>query len=228
MKLSHLQKQTYAAQDKILAAFSKMKSFPFVLSGGTALSRFYFHHRFSEDLDFFFKGFTYSFAFVDLVINALRKEAFLCDLVGRTDEPGRLKFAGYVITQDKVSVKVDFLEDPFSGMWLPVHRKSDSGLVFEVDHPDQIYYRKFYSLLEQWHHTKKIRREKDLIDLYFLHRYHQKIERTMVLYRRNHVPIDEEKIIMILGSLKRGSLREIYRRALVRASNLLLKEGLGK
>ena len=41
----------YPLQDKVLAAFEKAGRL--YLTGGTALSRFYFNHRYSDDLDFF-------------------------------------------------------------------------------------------------------------------------------------------------------------------------------
>ncbi|MCI0471849.1 MAG: nucleotidyl transferase AbiEii/AbiGii toxin family protein [Candidatus Aminicenantes bacterium] len=40
----------YVIQDEILMA---LEEFDFYLTGGTALSRFYFNHRYSDDLDFF-------------------------------------------------------------------------------------------------------------------------------------------------------------------------------
>jgi predicted nucleotidyltransferase component of viral defense system len=42
----------YALQDKILKFVDQRES-SFFLGGGTALSRFYYHHRYSDDLDFF-------------------------------------------------------------------------------------------------------------------------------------------------------------------------------
>ncbi|PIW07184.1 hypothetical protein COW38_03270, partial [Candidatus Collierbacteria bacterium CG17_big_fil_post_rev_8_21_14_2_50_45_7] len=42
----------YPLQDKILATVSTLET-KFYLTGGTALSRGYFDHRFSDDLDFF-------------------------------------------------------------------------------------------------------------------------------------------------------------------------------
>lgn len=47
----------YPFQDKI---FALIQSEMFYLSGGTCLSRFYYHHRFSDDLDFFFDGYQHS------------------------------------------------------------------------------------------------------------------------------------------------------------------------
>ena len=42
----------YPIQDKVLEIIQKSNSL-FYLTGGTALSRFYFNHRYSDDLDFF-------------------------------------------------------------------------------------------------------------------------------------------------------------------------------
>lgn len=43
-------KKLYPVQDKVFSAF---KDSPFYLTGGTALSRGYYNHRFSDDLDYF-------------------------------------------------------------------------------------------------------------------------------------------------------------------------------
>jgi hypothetical protein len=45
-------KNLYPFQDGILSILKKLK-LPFYLTGGTALSRFYFNHRYSDDLDLF-------------------------------------------------------------------------------------------------------------------------------------------------------------------------------
>jgi len=42
----------YPLQNGVLNLVKKLKT-PFFLTGGTALRRFYFNHRFSDDLDFF-------------------------------------------------------------------------------------------------------------------------------------------------------------------------------
>ncbi|MBN1756377.1 nucleotidyl transferase AbiEii/AbiGii toxin family protein [bacterium] len=46
----------YPFQDKI---FELIQSEMFYLTGVTCLSRFYYEHRYSDDLDFFFDGFNY-------------------------------------------------------------------------------------------------------------------------------------------------------------------------
>jgi predicted nucleotidyltransferase component of viral defense system len=45
-------KELYSLQDKFLSELYSQDS-PFYLTGGTALSRFYLKHRWSDDLDFF-------------------------------------------------------------------------------------------------------------------------------------------------------------------------------
>ena len=42
----------YHLQDKVLLLVSKLDN-EFYLTGGTALHRFYYNHRYSDDLDFF-------------------------------------------------------------------------------------------------------------------------------------------------------------------------------
>ena len=42
----------YPLQNGVLSLVKKSKT-PFFLTGGTALSRYYFHHRYSDDLDLF-------------------------------------------------------------------------------------------------------------------------------------------------------------------------------
>lgn len=45
--------QLYPLQDKFLRLLERQHAGQFYLTGGTALSRFYFQHRYSDDLDFF-------------------------------------------------------------------------------------------------------------------------------------------------------------------------------
>lgn len=234
------QEKVYKEQDRILLALKKIRPFPFVLSGGTALSRFYFHHRFSEDLDFFCEEMDFSFEKVEKMAALLRMSGIPCELVTQSEKPGHLKAAIYN-AGDPIQIKIDFLEDPFTGMWNPITRKTESEIAFRVDALDQIYYRKLFALIEQWHKTRRISRTKDLVDLYAFFRYHRNLEKTLAYYRENHVPIPEEKLIMILGSLNKKNLieggkkilrltgfglDEVYD-GLKKAGEELLRKGLG-
>ena len=50
MPVEYYNKVIYPLQDKVIPVF---KNTPFYLTGGTALSRGYFNHRYSDDLDYF-------------------------------------------------------------------------------------------------------------------------------------------------------------------------------
>lgn len=80
---------------------------PFYLTGGTALGRFYLHHRNSEDLDFFTNE---NKAFKEIVLGLLEKikKSFELDadkLIINED------FARFVIQEGTVFLKVEFVND---------------------------------------------------------------------------------------------------------------------
>lgn len=203
--LSANQKEVYLQQDQILFLLKKFPEFPFVLSGGTALARFYLHHRFSEDLDFFFEGIGLPFDKISQIMTYLKQSGIQTEFVGKTNKKYFIKVASYVVG-NKTPIKVDFLEDPFSGMWNPSFKKNGSNLSFRVDHIDLIYYRKFFSIAEQYTKNGQIHRIKDLVDLYCLHHNYKKIENRILFYTSHSIPIDIEKIILSFSSVK---LKEI-------------------
>jgi predicted nucleotidyltransferase component of viral defense system len=159
--------ELYKMQDVILDAFYGSHEFPFVLSGGTALSRFYLHHRESEDLDFFCKNIVLDFEYIYKIINQeLRNRGFICEEIERADKEGLIKYIMLVVTFNGASLKMDFLEDPFSGMWEPGMRKDYTHSPVLVDALELIYYRKLYAITYGRHPLTE--RVKDLVDLYFL------------------------------------------------------------
>lgn len=198
--------KVYEQQDKILQEVSRMAFFPFVLSGGTALSRFYLNHRISEDLDFYFNGFEFDFLAVEKVINTLRSKNLKCRQIGSTDKPGLLRAASYACAVGQ-EIKLDFLEDPFSGMWDPVKKQFGEGGTILVDHIDQIYYRKLYSVL----HSGKLtsgQRTKDLVDIYYLHGRHKPLLSFMKYLRDENVPLPEGEIAFYLDRLDYDEFRQ--------------------
>ena len=64
--LNHL----YPFQDRVLYALSLVDA-GFYLTGGTALSRGYLNHRFSEDLDFFVNDSEHFILWADRVVQGL-------------------------------------------------------------------------------------------------------------------------------------------------------------
>ena len=74
MKMSEkfYQENLYPFQDGILNIVRKLNT-PFYLTGGTALSRHYFNHRFSDDLDLFVNSDPHYSRHVAQILNALEE-----------------------------------------------------------------------------------------------------------------------------------------------------------
>ena len=66
------QEKLYPFQDKILKILGRA-DIEFYLTGGTALSRFFLNHRYSDDLDFFLNASTSFKKQVQTIINLLHK-----------------------------------------------------------------------------------------------------------------------------------------------------------
>ena len=90
----------YPLQDKVLKLISPLQT-PFYLTGGTALSRFYFNHRYSEDLDLFVNQDTYFSNYVERIISQLTPLKIF--VIHRSE-------SYFSIKADKI-LKVDFVND---------------------------------------------------------------------------------------------------------------------
>lgn len=116
----------YPLQDKILSLVSGLST-DFYLTGGTALSRVYLHHRYSDDLDFFANEIPDFKKQVSSVIKALEKTGFKYDITVADDG-----FARIFIYEGEHSLKVDFVNDvPYrrgSSIKSPVYYKTDNIL----------------------------------------------------------------------------------------------------
>ena len=102
----------YPLQNGILKAIEKL-SLPFYLTGGTALSRFYLHHRYSDDLDFFINDDPNFSTYTAAAISELMKMEDL-----NIDKNNLIATPYYVsinITKDSTPLKIDFVND------IPVH-----------------------------------------------------------------------------------------------------------
>lgn len=91
----------YPLQDKVLEIIQKSDS-PFYLTGGTALSRFYFNHRYSDDLDFFVNQNPNFVSDADQIIATLGKSAVV---------EIKLKSTTYYSIVVNEQLKVDFVND---------------------------------------------------------------------------------------------------------------------
>jgi len=95
----------YPNQDKFLKLLDSLET-DFYLTGGTALSRVYLNHRYSDDLDFFVNDNPKFQAQIDIVISELKKQNFNFDIVTKDKS-----FFRIFINVDNTILKTDFVND---------------------------------------------------------------------------------------------------------------------
>ena len=122
------EERLYPLQDGILIKLKELGA-PFYLTGGTALSRFYYSHRYSTDLDLFSDNSLDFQESVQQAFDYLRAAGYYWN-----EQNNYLRTENYVtlyIEHDRfdVSVKIDFVEDlvPHFGAL------SCSGLYHQID-----------------------------------------------------------------------------------------------
>lgn len=102
----------YPLQDGVLRILARAfapsyEGAPF-LTGGTALSRRYFDHRYSDDLDLFFQDYPDYAVSVEIVLRALTS-------AGMDLEPGSTvrieSFSQVVVVKDAVRLRIDLIND---------------------------------------------------------------------------------------------------------------------
>ncbi len=107
-------KNIYPLQDFVCSLLADNKDI--YLTGGTALTRFYFQHRLSEDLDFFIRvGENDTLETIDL---QKRTDTYAKDLAGKlmrkfdiADEWHSDTYSRFYVNTDVVSLKIDFVRE---------------------------------------------------------------------------------------------------------------------
>lgn len=100
-------KKLYPFQDSIFQKIDHLKT-NFYLTGGTALSRFYLDHRYSDDLDFFVNDDNNFLYQLNSIQNELAKH-FQLKVVIKEE-----RFSRYTIENDNLTLKLEFINDvPF-------------------------------------------------------------------------------------------------------------------
>jgi hypothetical protein len=107
----------YPLQDKVLKIVTELPV-EFYLTGGTALSRAYLNHRYSDDLDFFVNNADNFKAQASMVIKAL-KEAGISFETAVADEG----YARIFVFQGEHALKLDFVNDVSFRSGTPEHTK---------------------------------------------------------------------------------------------------------
>ena len=102
----------------------------YYLTGGSALSLYYFHHRESADLDFFCKPKEFSKEKIQKILDILQKELHVTiDPIDEKNEKGLVKMIVYIIElPGQWKCKLDFVED-YLGLSKPINN-FDGILIF--------------------------------------------------------------------------------------------------
>ena len=126
----------YKEQDKIInLSFPALKEF--YLTGGTALSRYYLNHRYSDDLDFFCDDSNDFSSKVDEIIHLIQKHYELDETVtSKHDNFARIQVIG------EIPIKIEFVNEK-TFYWGKI--KVSKGL--SVDNPANILANKITAIL---------------------------------------------------------------------------------
>jgi predicted nucleotidyltransferase component of viral defense system len=104
----------YPFQDQVLAVLGNIDT-GLYLSGGTALSRGYLNHRFSEDLDFFVNDKADFQLWADRFVQALSHSSrWDCQINQREERYFRLS-----LVQDEINLKIEMINDVPSRIGMP-------------------------------------------------------------------------------------------------------------
>jgi hypothetical protein len=94
----------YPLQDRVIRTVNQADT-GFYLSGGTAASRGYLQHRFSDDLDYFVNDDARFGLWVERIIQALNQD-WRCEVLMKEE-----RFARLNLVQNDVSLKVEMIND---------------------------------------------------------------------------------------------------------------------
>jgi predicted nucleotidyltransferase component of viral defense system len=174
----------YPLQDDVLKSINTPA---FYLTGGTALSRFHYQHRFSDDLDFFYDGFAYPkenfhFSYREIVSNFEK----ICQTVEVTVD-GEF-FKRLFVNRGDVSLKIEFIYEHYRTVG--EKKKINHAL---VDSKENISANKIGAVLDR-------RTAKDFIDLYFLLN-DVELEKAVEWSKIKKVPPDYEGLMIGVGDL---------------------------
>jgi len=94
----------YPLQDRVIQVINQADT-DFYLSGGTAASRGYLHHRFSDDLDYFVNDDARFGLWVERIIQALNRE-WTCEVLMKEE-----RFARLNLLQGNTMLKIEMIND---------------------------------------------------------------------------------------------------------------------
>ena len=175
---SYYEEHLYPLQDIVL---SLLQTDRFYLSGGTALSRWHYDHRYSDDLDFFFRGDAFSkeefpVAYREIIARLATRFQVEAAIDGEY-------FKRIFIMHNDTALKIEFIFEnyPHCGDYL----KSHDCL---IDSSENIAVNKITAVQDR-------KTVKDFVDLYFLMKDFE-LDRLLLDAAKKIVPLDYEGTVM--------------------------------
>jgi hypothetical protein len=140
----------YPFQDRVIKALNEAET-DFYLTGGTASSRGYLEHRFSDDLDYFVNDDDRFRLWLERVIQALtRSKDWTCEVLMKEERFGRLN-----LIEGEVSLKIEMVND----VPARVGKIRDHPMLGRLDSAENILANKVTALLDR-------EEPKDLADIW--------------------------------------------------------------
>ena len=96
----------YPLQDEVLAALTSLQT-GFYLTGGTAASRGYLHHRYSDDLDLFVNYDDRFTLWAELIIDELSRRSTWQTVIRLRGE----SYVGLTVRREDVELRIDLVKD---------------------------------------------------------------------------------------------------------------------
>lgn len=180
----------YPVQDAVLA---KLDTDTFYLTGGTCLSRFYYHHRYSDDLDFFFRGDQNDLP--EFEIECARIFSAIAPLGQIEVTVNEKTFKRAFVRIDQVALKIEFIFEPFPTLGNPSRMHNffiDNQLNIAVNKITAVYSRKT---------------PRDYFDLFFILRDYSLDELLLGAAKKMIPPRFEDLILSLEGSFWEGRVK---------------------
>ena len=205
----------YRVQDDFLNAFFPSRyGADFYLTGGTALSRFYFHHRESYDLDLFTQNQDLDFSSLIIEIQKIASSLHL-DIINQVTTNTYHQFI--FENENKDRLKVEFVKD------IPV-RFGDMQMfgTIRVDSLENIGSNKILAVFGRTDH-------KDFIDLYYLLKQTDfTLDHLISLAKRKDVGLTEFYLANAIQDIEKASIKTILLKPLDQQEYLSFYQDLAK
>lgn len=191
---NHYLQQLYPLQDKFLRFLDRHNNKEhFYLTGGTALSRCYYAHRYSDDLDFFSKSELGDFReIVSDILQAARQDGFSIETETVSDH-----FYRIYLKQEDVALKIDFVNEVvfYWGQW------KSHALFSCIDNEMNILANKINCVYRY--------EVKDMADIWILAKRCSFFWREIIEAADKKSPVDPAEVSKIIKTLPRKELEMV-------------------